>query len=442
MRLVTLAGILAMLAALPCAAFQKRDSSLDPRPQNNLVISLEGLLRFLGNVRGNDSSEAMAIKLIEMYGLGFRPAPEDMEKLREASASEELLKAIETARMPPPKPVVKQGRLTVGCEPVDCDVWLNGNLIGATSHGQTPLITLAEGPVTVAATKTNYDPGQGKQVALIRQNQLTRVEFQFKISRAGLMELGAKLFQQMRHSMNTSAQQNGFQGSGGASNVTFARPGDSHFGGNETADGSSPEQESNALRAAGTLYLHDSGGHRTAWSVVASFREKREARFELSRLREKYVLTRTATGDSWDRTPKTQEARELEDDIRLVIDGQLPRLLESLGDPDFTMVAVDFPPGSENLPIFRAEGRSQTYLVTLDAAFRPCEIKVESPVAGAGIRMLYSDYVQQGSAFYPKTTQIILPDGPHGIEARFNTVQIGPLQNSDKKILSKHRNSR
>jgi hypothetical protein len=383
----------------------------------------------------------MAIKLIEMYGLGFRPTPEDMEKLRAASASEDLLKAIETARMPPPKPVVKQGRLTVGCEPVDCDVWLNGKLIGVTSHGQTPLMTLAEGPVTVSATKTNYDPAQDKQVAFIRQDELTRVKFQFKISRAGLMEIGANLFQQMRRSMYTSPQEAGLQVAGGTSNVASALPGDSQPRGNETANGSPPEKENNALRAAGTLYVHDSGGHVTAWSVVAWFRRGHEARFELSRLREKYALIRTAAGDSWDRTLKTKEARLLDSDIRLVSDEQLPRLMESLSDPDLTMVAVDSPPGSENLPIFRAEGRSQTYLVTLDAAFRPSEIRVESTVPGASLRLLYSDYVQQGSIFYPKTTQIILSDGAHGIEARFDSVQIDPSQNSDKKFVSKHKNS-
>jgi hypothetical protein len=442
MRLVAVAGILATLAALPCASFQKQDSNLDPRPQSTLVISLEGLLRFLGNFKGNDSSEAMAIKLIEMYGLGFRPTPEDMGKLREASASEDLLKAIESARMPPAKPIVKQGRLTVGCEPVDCDVWLNGNPIGATSHGQTPLITLTEGPVTVSASKTNYDPSESKQVALIRQNELTRVEFQFKISRAGLLEIGAGLFQQMRRSMGASAEQTGLQHGGVLSNLTSARPGDSRPGGSDAANGSSPEQESNGLRAAGTLYLHDSGEHSTAWSVVAWFWEGNESRFELSRLRERYVLTRTKGGDSWNRARKTELARELEAGIRLVVDGQLPRLMERLGDPGLTMIAVDFPFGNENLPVFRAEGGPQVYLVTLDAACRPSEIRVESPGPGAGLRMLYSDYVQQGSAYYPKTTQIILPNGTQGVEARFDTVQIGSSQNSEKTILSKHRNLR
>jgi hypothetical protein len=371
---------------------------------------LQSLLTFLGSSEGDHSSEAMAIKLIEMHGLGFRPTADDLEKLRKASASEDFLKAIETAGTP--APVVKQGRLAVGCEPVDCEVWVSGNLIGTTTRGEIPWITLPEGKVIVSAAKTNYDPIQAKQEVPIRQNELTRVKFQFKISRAGLMATGAKLFQQMRGSIRA--------------------------GEGEAARGASTEQEGNALRVAGTLYLHDSAGHCTVWPVEAWFREGHEARFELSRFYERYVLTMTATGHSWDRTPPAKEARELEAGIRLIADGQLPRLIERLDDPGLTMAAVDAPVGSEVAPVFQAGGGSQTYRITLDAAYRPSEIQAESPVPGSGLRMLYSDYVLQGSAYYPKTTQIILPDGVQGIEARFDTVQIVSSQNTYKQVSSKH----
>src|ERR1700691_2135153 len=202
-RSAAVAGLLAIFAALPGASFQKQDFSAErgPRPQITLIISLQSLLTFLGSSKGDRSSEAMAIKLIEMHGLSFRPTAEDIEKLRKASASEDLLKAIETAEKP--IPVVKQGRLAVGCEPVDCEVRVSGNLIGTTTRGEIPWITLPEGKVIVSAAKTNYDPIQGEQEVPIRQNELTRIRFQFKISRAGLMATGANLFQQMRRSIHT-----------------------------------------------------------------------------------------------------------------------------------------------------------------------------------------------------------------------------------------------
>jgi hypothetical protein len=401
-------GILITLGSLPCASFQKQDFNDErgSQPQSNLNISLDGLLRVLNERSGNDSSEAMAIRLIDMYGLSFRPTPEDMEKLKKASVSEDFLRAIEGARMPPPKPIVKQGQLAVSCEPVDCDVSVNGEWVGTTSHGQAHWNALAEGTVMVSASKENYDSSQSKQEAVIRQNELTRVKFQFRISRAGLMQMGKKLFEQMRQSMRSPAQ-----------------------------SGTPPE--TGTLRAAGTLYLYDSGGHRAVSSVVAWFQEGHAAWFELSRLRERYVLTQTATGGSWNRTPPAKEAREIESLTRLVTQEQLPGLLERLDEPGLTMVAVESPLGSANAPVFRAEGGSQTYLVTLNAASRPSEIKEES-----GRRMLYSDYVQLGSGYYPKTTQIILPDGAQGVEARFDTVQIGSLPKSYQKMSSKHSKAR
>ena len=49
------------------------------------------------------------------------PLDEDIDKLKAASASESLLKAIETAKIPP-LPPPKLGSSAVSCEPVDCDV--------------------------------------------------------------------------------------------------------------------------------------------------------------------------------------------------------------------------------------------------------------------------------------------------------------------------------
>jgi hypothetical protein len=415
-RSAAVAGLIAISVALPCASFQQQDFSADrrPRPQSNLSISLQSLLTFLSSSEGDHSSEAIAIKLIEIHGLSFRPTADDLEKLRRASASESFLKAIETAVTP--APVVRQGRLAVGCEPMECEVWVSGNLIGITARGELPWITLPEGKVIVSAAKTNYDPIQDKQEVLIRQNELTRIKFQFKISRAGLVATGAKLFQQMRRSIRS--------------------------GEGEAAGAAPAEQEGNALRAAGTLYLYDSAGCCTLWPVKAWFREGHETRFELSRfhaqLQERYVLTMTASGHSWDRTPPAKEAHELEVGIRLIVEGQLPRLMERLDEPGLTMVAVDAPLGSEVTPVFRAEGGSQAYLITLDTAYRPSEIKAEPPVPGSGFRMQYSDYVLLGSVYYPRTTQIILHDGAQGVEARFDTVQIVSSQNSYKQLSSKH----
>jgi hypothetical protein len=373
---------LAILLAAACAPSQQKDRVAG--------ISLQGLLRFFENYRGGTVSEAMVISLIEIYGLDFRPAPEDLTKLRKASASDALIHAIEAARKPPPpKPVARTGHLAVVCEPVDCDVRVNGDPAGKTDHGLLPWITRAEGPVTVTATREDYEPVEWKQEAQIRPNEVAEVTFVFKPSRAAQVTAGAALFRQMLESL----------GDDGKHPATF--------------------------RATGTIYLQDAAEHRTAWSLGQWVQLTDLSRFEVSRLREKYQITLTESGFQWKKSPRTKETQELEHLIRLILDHRLAKLVEQFRDSRLTKVALD-------QVSFQVEGNPGTYAVTLDSAHRPTEIRV------AGLKVLYSDYAQQGDISYPKTTQIIQPDGVTGVEARLDTLQIAPSESRVKRPRLRH----
>jgi hypothetical protein len=355
-------------------------------------ISLDGLLRFLGNADNDKASEGMAIRLIEMYGLAFRPTPEDLNRLRKAFASEDLVRVVETAKVPPPppKPVAKQGELTITCQPVDCDVRVNGTLIGSTTNGALSQIILPAGSVTVSAARLNYDPDISEHELLIRPDQTAAVQFAFKPSRAALVTVGTKLFQQMIDSLG--------------------RP--------------MGEGEIGVLRSAGTIYLHNGTGRVSVWSVVTWLRDPDVAKFEFTRLRERHQITPTGAGFLWNRTRRPKQAQELEDAIRLAVAGQLSKIVEHLKDPHLTMVAFDLRPENEMASVFRAEGGPDTYVIRLDSAHRPSEIKLESAGLPSGLRIMYSDYTEQGGTWYPQTIQVILPDGVRGIEARFDTVRI------------------
>lgn len=382
---------------------QNEGTAASSHPQKPLNISLDSLLEILKKYGGNEDAQAMAVGLIRIYGLGFRPSPQDMEKLRAASASVNLLEAIETAKLPPPpKPVPKQGLLAVSCEPVDCDVSLDGRSIGSTSHGHLPWISHLEGPVSVSATKANYEATQEGMEAAIRPGELTRIAFHLKLTRARLLEIGAQRFQRMRQSIRPHSESN--------ANDAAARP--------------ISENDGDAVRAAGTLYLHGPDGRCVVWSVVAWFGRGRAARFELSRLREKRILISTETGYSWDRAFHGNDARELEGSLRLLVAGQLPELMQQLSVPDLTMIAPD---SGETLPAFRAEGKSQSYSVALDLAYHPSRITIETADALSAHTIFYSDYVGIRGGFYPKTTQIMLSDGVEGIEARFDTIQLAAM---------------
>jgi hypothetical protein len=392
--------LVTLSAAVSATSFQQ-SSNLENGPGGAaLTISLEGLLRVLASHAGDEVSEAMVIELIDMYGLSFRPSVDDIERLKKQSASGDLLQAIERAKKPaPPKPAIKMGEVAVICQPVDCDVWLDGNLIGTTIEGVLRGVTLPEGSVSVSAASPSYEADRGKAEALIRANETTWIQFAFKPSRAALEAAGVKLFRQMLDSVPVGT------------------------------DGS----KAGVFRVGGTIYFHEIGRPLTAWSVVARLRDPDLASFEFARLREKYRITRAETGYSWNKPLKSQEARELEDAVRQIVDYQLPRLVERLNDSRLTKVAARLEVRDETPAVFRAEGSSETYVVTLDSANHPSEIRLESSGLSSGLRVLYSDYIEQGGVVYPKTLQVILPDGAHGIEARFETVQIGAPEKSSSR---------
>lgn len=386
------AGILlSVLCLSPGAASQ---------PPRNLAICLDGLLRFLEKYPGDDVSAAIVIRLIRIHGVNFRPTAEDLAKLKQASASRELLEAIEIARKPA-EPVIKKGKLAVACQPVDCAVSLDGRPVGFTDGGILLPMATSAGRVTVSATRASYEASPGSREALIRENETTYLQFQLEPLRSALVAAGSDRFQQMLDSV-----------------------------------GALSDLSSGGFRLAGTFYVHDGRGRSVPWSVVVSFLTQDQARFEISRMREKYQITRTKTGYVWKRPPKTEEARKMEGAIRLAMDGQLPNVIQRLKDPQLTMVAADLTPGAASV-ILRAEGGSGTYTITLDSANRPSEVDLQSPGLNSGLRILYSDYTQEKGGCYPRTVQIILPDRAGGVEARFDRVEVGLPENKYAKVASR-----
>ena len=395
-RSTVLSAILAthsvvLLTALPQ---QGSERQTDSRAHAELRITLEGLLTFLEKHQADDVSEAMAIKLIDLHGLSFTPTADDLERLKRASASSEMLQAIERAKKPP-KPEVKTGKLIVACQPVDCAVWLNGISVGSTNAGVLPLPAVPEGSVRISATRADYEPDRKAADASIQPNETTSVEFALRPSREALVAAGRVLFQQMLNSL------------GSASDPSF-----------------------DALRASGTLQIDTTGEPRVTWSVVALLSKRSEALFEASRNREKYEITQTPDGYIWKKAPKTKEARKLEDALRLVSDKQLSYLVQRLKDPNVVMIAPDLTRGDPMAPVFRAEASWGTWVITLDTARHPSQIEMESSGLSSGLRVRYSDYLEENGLSYPRDTEVILPNRTSGVKLRFDKVLVSPEDKS------------
>ncbi|HUQ90928.1 MAG TPA: hypothetical protein VM120_04540 [Bryobacteraceae bacterium] len=384
----------------------------------------EGILNFLSAAKRDRTdrkkgsprvSENLIIREIEKCGISFVPTAGNLEAVRKLDGSEKLLAVIDRAKKPavsepaeaaeppkvePPKP--KLGQLMVVCAPVECDVYLNDVQKGITKEGVLSLPGLPVGTVKVAALRKDYDPDRNAHTAFIRENQIEKVEFTLKESRAALDALGQTLFTRMLEAL------------GGEAGLA----------------------EANRIKAVSRL-ISSRDGKQNQWPLLALIKLPDQAKFIVTRVGQRNEVTRSDAGFQWDKEPKEKGA-ELEDALRELFDRQFGRTMERLmaGGLKKTAPRLVLPEGES--PVFRIEGGIDTYVVTLDAANYPREIRIESKGLTSGLRLVYGDYAKVGKTAYPKATQVTAPGNPpQGIELRIDNLELGPAAFKDAEIAPK-----
>jgi hypothetical protein len=342
-------------------------------------------------------------KRIEKQGLDFNPTPENLTAIKEAGAPDFLLAAIDKAEKPappepkevapPPPPKKKEGQLTVICEPVDCSVSINDIHIGVTNHGELSR-TWQEGEIRIAVRKDDFEPDRNDAAVVIAEDKPAKVEFHFKPSRASLERAGAELFQRMLASLG---------GPDALKNAT-------------------------ALKGVGTINVFST--RTTPWSAQILIKGDK-ARFSVKRASQNYEIGFTDT-PRWKPEPKGQEPQDLGDALVWLQDYEFGKIMEKLRAPEFKMVAPQLKAKEGESEVLRAEGNPATYVITLDSAGRPKEIKIESSGLNNGRRVLFGDYLDKGKSHYPKDTQVILPgNGPRGVQLQFDTLDLNPADVRD-----------
>jgi hypothetical protein len=373
-----------LLLASPAFPQENRLSAATDRPP---AISFEGLIGYLRQGARDAVSDAMVVKLIENFGLAFRPTADQLSTIRSARAPLTILTALESARIPAaPAPGLKNGALSVTCAPVDCDIWANDKPLGRSAGGVLPWVVLAPGRITITAASRNYDAAEGRREVVLQAGEMAHVAFRFKPSPAFLAELGNRLFRQMTDAIGGSE----------------AKP---------------PE----TIRASGALYIRDDSGTLASWSVVAWIRSENVIRLELSRLQERYELIQRGTGFSWTKRPRKKEAEQLEEAAAQLAGSLLSRRLASLKAAGLAIAACE--PVDEATPRFCVRGPEATYTVTLDSSSRPGRIDREHAEGARDATFLYSDYSQDEGLLCPKVIQVLFTGSKWGIEARFSTIR-------------------
>ncbi len=342
---------------------------------------------------------------IENRGVAFSMSSDTLAKLEAAGATDEILDLIKSKAKPAPpppapKPVAK-GMLALACAPAECKVSLNGSSIGATEGGKLEVAGLTPGRWTVDFSKEGYMVHQA--VVVVEPAKSTAVDATLDPDRAAREAFGKQLFQKM------------IQALGGDDGLKTL--------GSVQAIGST------------TLWAHD--GTSVRWTLLMRNRGDR-ALFQAKAGRILHEVMFEGSEFKASKNLKGDDALELPTDFGLVRDNQLPALIARLQGPSYRLAANQPAPALADDFSIVAESGTDKVSIALDANLRPQRVKIATDAGIGSMLITYSDYIQNGNAFYPKT-MLIKPEGQQqGVEVRFDRVELNPnLKDLDYRLRGK-----
>jgi hypothetical protein len=344
---------------------------------------------------------------IESRGIAFALSSDTLTKLQSAGASDEILDVIRSKAKPVavaaaviPKAVAK-GMLSLTCAPAECQVTLNGTSIGPTSGGKLEVAGLTPGNWVVDFTKEGFAGNQSTVVVESAKSAL--VTATLEPDRAAREAFGKQLFGKM------------IQALGGDDGLKTL--------GSVQATGST------------TLWAHD--GTSVRWTLLMRNRTDR-ALFQAKSGRILHEVMFEGSEFKASKNLKGDEALQLPTDFGMIRDDQLPALIARLQASKYKLISNHPDPVAGEDYSILADSGTEKISIGLDSDLRPQRVKIATD-AGIGSAMItYSDYVQNGNAYYPKTMLIKPESQQQGIEVRFDKIELNPnLKDPDYKLRGK-----
>lgn len=364
----------------------------------------------LGFIRQNVIPPKRQKEAIQNRGLGFSLSVEDFNKLKAAGASADMLQLIFDRAKPvpvkPPEKVIppppKVGDLDLTCAPAECEISVGGAVLGTTSGGALKITGLKAGPAAVDFKRAGYIGSQAQ--VTIEAGKTATAKATLEPEQTTKEAFGDALFKKM------------VQALGGEAAV----------------------RESLSIQAEGSATVWSPDGSATRWSLIMRNRPERALVQAQGGGGVLHELAFVGSQFKTSKGLKGNDARELPTLFGRLRDRQLSVLIGLLNASKFKMVTDrDAMSGGRDL-VLTAEGSTQTITIGLDNDFRPAQVKFRTATGlGSGI-VTYSDYVQQGNVFYPKSIQIKPDETPRGIEVHFDRVEIAPkLKDADYNLKGK-----
>ncbi|MBZ5611198.1 MAG: PEGA domain-containing protein [Acidobacteriia bacterium] len=339
---------------------------------------------------------------IQSRGVDFSWSQETIEKLKATGASAELLELIESKARPAPAPPAPKpapvGSISLKCAPTECNVAVNGHAVGSTLSGTLELARLAPGKWVVDLSKNGYISRQSS--VLVDENKTATVSAVLEPDRTTEETFGTELFRKM------------VQALGGEDGI----------------------QELGSVEAAGSATILTRDGTNIRWSLRMRNRPDRGI-FQAKAGKVAHEVMFSGNEFMASKSLKGQDALELPADFGYLRDNQPAALIARLEKPRYKMVAKRVDPEAGGEFVLFAEGGTDKISIGLDSDMRPQRVRIETETGVGSLLITYSDYVQTGQAWYPKSMQA-KPDGqPHGIQVHFDTVELNlKFKDSDFKL--------
>ena len=332
---------------------------------------------------------------IQARGIDFAGTAEELDKLKSAGATDDMLELIKSkakvpvapaAHIAAPKPP-PTGGIDLNCSPNECDVSLNGKSIGPTLDGKLEVSKLTPGKWVVDLTKDGFISRQN--TVTVEADKVATLSAVLEPNRATQEAYGAGLLKKMVQAVG------GEEGMQALVNV----------------------------QAVGSTTIWTRDGSSVRWTLLVRNRPDRA----LFQAKAGNILHEVAfVGSQYNNSKnlKGPEALDLPTHFGFIRDGMLAAVIARVQNPEFKLLANHITSvEGEEFSLF-ADNGTEKIAIGLDNQLRPERVRITTSTGVGSAVITYSDYFKADKAFWPKSMQI-KPDGwPHGIDVRFDTVDL------------------
>jgi hypothetical protein len=332
---------------------------------------------------------------IQARGIEFAGTPEELDKLKAAGATEDMLELIKSkakvstavAAHVVSKPA-PSGSMDINCSPSECEVSLNGKSIGPTLGGRLEASKLTPGKWVVDFKKDGY---VGRQSTVtIEADRVASLSETLEPNRGSLEAFGSNLFKKVI----------------------------------QTLGGDDGVQALASIQAVGSTTIWTRDGTSVRWTLLLRNRPDR-ALFQAKAGNILHEVSFIGSQYNNSKNLKGTEALELPTHFGFIRDSMLPAVIIQLQSPEFKITANHpMPVQGEEYTLF-AENSAEKVSIGLDDQCRPVRVRIVTTTGVGSAAIAYSEYFKGDRAYWPKSVQI-KPDGwQHGIDVRFDTMDLG-----------------